>query len=68
MLRLDICLADIDLVNVVVLADAIAMIVVHLVLALTTPISGAWWSDTWQTAGHASQKVSHFNELCMYVF
>jgi len=33
------------------------MILVHLVLALTTPISGAWWSDTWQTAGHASQQA-----------
>ena len=38
-------------------SDAFAMILVLLtVLAVTS--SGAWWSDTWQTAGQASQKVA----------
>ena len=45
------------------ITDALAIMILVLVATLTATSSGAWWSDTWETAGQASQKVEFVSDV-----
>ena len=50
------------------IADALAIMILVLVATLTATSSGAWWSDTWETAGQASQKVEFVLDVTNLLF
>ena len=50
--------ANLEIEILTTIADALVTMMLVLLAVLAATGSGAWWSDTWQTAGQASQKVT----------